>query len=423
MKPGLLRYSVIVCGLVLLFIGTGQAAMVHVDAANTSGIEDGSIQFPFATIQQGLDAAAAGDTVAVAPGIYYGAIELKDQVALVGEQGPGNTIIDGMGALQVIHSPYSPQPRSSINGFTIRNGNNLIYATNRVSFWAASYLDVRDVVLQDGAIALQIMPGAYVTVANTVISNISLRGVDAIWCPPPQFINVTVDNAQTAFFIYQIGISLVNTSVTNVVNFVELWGHRGTGYVSGSHDNIWGYENYSVPNWNGGYAQIALQNVLSADPLFQNPPVDFRLRAGSPLIDAGLDVGLPFYGAAPDIGAYEHSPASILELAAALAESYQKVPLGSFKNAAEQRLKALHNKFMAILNMLSGSRDGGAVAARKGVLQAALNKLMNDVWAKGDGFYGGNPNDDWITTREEQAALYPKVMELKAAIEMELSGL
>ena len=36
------------------------------------------------------------------------------------------------------------------------------------------------------------------------------------------------------------------------------------------------------------------------------PAIDFlKLRAGSPLIDKGTDVGLPFVGAAPDLGAYE----------------------------------------------------------------------------------------------------------------------
>jgi hypothetical protein len=32
---------------------------------------------------------------------------------------------------------------------------------------------------------------------------------------------------------------------------------------------------------------------------------DFRLVSGSPLIDAGLDVGLAFEGKAPDVGAVE----------------------------------------------------------------------------------------------------------------------
>jgi hypothetical protein len=37
------------------------------------------------------------------------------------------------------------------------------------------------------------------------------------------------------------------------------------------------------------------------------PAIDFlKLRAGSPLIDKGTDVGLPFVGAAPDLGAYEY---------------------------------------------------------------------------------------------------------------------
>ena len=36
------------------------------------------------------------------------------------------------------------------------------------------------------------------------------------------------------------------------------------------------------------------------------PAVDFlKLKAGSPLIDKGTNVGLPFAGAAPDLGAYE----------------------------------------------------------------------------------------------------------------------
>ena len=36
------------------------------------------------------------------------------------------------------------------------------------------------------------------------------------------------------------------------------------------------------------------------------PDIDFlNLKSGSNLIDAGVDVGLPYYGKAPDIGAFE----------------------------------------------------------------------------------------------------------------------
>ncbi|MEJ2637046.1 MAG: FlgD immunoglobulin-like domain containing protein, partial [Calditrichia bacterium] len=47
-------------------------------------------------------------------------------------------------------------------------------------------------------------------------------------------------------------------------------------------------------------------NNVTADPMFvDGANGDYRLLAGSPAIDAGVDVGLPYEGAAPDMGAYE----------------------------------------------------------------------------------------------------------------------
>lgn len=48
------------------------------------------------------------------------------------------------------------------------------------------------------------------------------------------------------------------------------------------------------------------ENVVDADPKFVNDKSgDFRLRAGSPAIDAGTSMGLQHCGKAPDIGAFE----------------------------------------------------------------------------------------------------------------------
>jgi hypothetical protein len=48
---------------------------------------------------------------------------------------------------------------------------------------------------------------------------------------------------------------------------------------------------------------------VSVDPQFVNATVpDVRLQPGSPMIDAGTDVGLPFCGAMPDMGAIETCP-------------------------------------------------------------------------------------------------------------------
>ena len=56
-------------------------------------------------------------------------------------------------------------------------------------------------------------------------------------------------------------------------------------------------------------------NLNNVDPLFVNGTQgDFHLQSNSPCIDAGTDVGLPFYGTAPDLGCYEYETTGMLPL-------------------------------------------------------------------------------------------------------------
>jgi hypothetical protein len=48
---------------------------------------------------------------------------------------------------------------------------------------------------------------------------------------------------------------------------------------------------------------------ISVDPQFVDATVpDVHLQPVSPCIDAGIDVGLPYLGLAPDMGAFEFEP-------------------------------------------------------------------------------------------------------------------
>ncbi|MCX7797478.1 MAG: right-handed parallel beta-helix repeat-containing protein [Melioribacter sp.] len=66
--------------------------------------------------------------------------------------------------------------------------------------------------------------------------------------------------------------------------------------------------------------KISASDFISTDPLFTTAPrnadgglpnIDFmHLSPNSQFIDAGVNVGLPFYGNAPDLGAFEYNPVS-----------------------------------------------------------------------------------------------------------------
>jgi hypothetical protein len=56
--------------LIVSFFSITNANIIYVDDSNTSGIENGSLQYPFNTIEEGLAVANAGDTVYIFTGNY-----------------------------------------------------------------------------------------------------------------------------------------------------------------------------------------------------------------------------------------------------------------------------------------------------------------------------------------------------------------
>jgi parallel beta-helix repeat protein len=98
---------------------------IYVDSRNLNDPgQDGSARHPFDSIQKGVDAAGSGDTVQVAPGVYYGEVDIdKSFISLVGQE--GSTIIDGnrtgLVGIHVYHVIPDYTENVSISGFTVRN--------------------------------------------------------------------------------------------------------------------------------------------------------------------------------------------------------------------------------------------------------------------------------------------------------------
>lgn len=96
---------------------------------DVSSSGDGKTPFtPFKSIQEGIDAAAEGDTVIVAKGTYYENIEFKGRNIVLTSGDPNDTsvrdatIIDGNQAGPVVRFSGWEDETCVLTGFTIRNG-------------------------------------------------------------------------------------------------------------------------------------------------------------------------------------------------------------------------------------------------------------------------------------------------------------
>jgi len=94
----------------------------YVDDDNCPG-GSGAPNDPFCRVQDGINAAADGDTVQVEPGTYAERIDFLGKAIVVqSSQGAPVTILDGSGTGPIVSFVNVEGPGSVLEGFTIRNG-------------------------------------------------------------------------------------------------------------------------------------------------------------------------------------------------------------------------------------------------------------------------------------------------------------
>lgn len=104
-----------------------------------------------------------------------------------------------------------------------------------------------------------------------------------------------------------VGNGVGKVTKVDIRNNVIVLNHQGNHIVVEGASNVMVDHNLYWPS------PLRLKKISDANPRVTNPVFvneqanDFRLQASSPAIDAGVDVGLPFDGTAPDLGAFEYA--------------------------------------------------------------------------------------------------------------------
>lgn len=111
----------------ILYIGIATAQQtLYVNAANVSGNENGTFQYPYNTVSEGIGAALAGDTIYIMPGIYTeasGDLYLKDGLVIKGQDSASVIINHGFSNSDLSMNHYTEISDVRFNSLYLGNGN------------------------------------------------------------------------------------------------------------------------------------------------------------------------------------------------------------------------------------------------------------------------------------------------------------
>ncbi len=292
----------------------------HVDASNPACPGSGSPADPFCTIGAAIDAAAPGDTLAVAAGTYPESVVIdKDALTLRGAGATLTTIVGDPASTAVGPATFGVVSSFTLEGFRITSadpGSGLVTGVwvEPANVPGALWL-VRACIVEDLGTGITINDawgGAQALIEDTLVTRCGTGitlfgdGVAIRHCTVFDIGGVGIQAGLPSTF--EVSDSIIASTGAWAVQ--RYWNAQTTLQRLLIHDtnlvnppsvlNAGPFMQYLAEGWPGGFGVWAEFTpspgpVLQADPLFVDAAGgDVRLRSGSPAIDAGAaDAGDP----------------------------------------------------------------------------------------------------------------------------------
>lgn len=154
-------YSILFC---FMYSFVSAQSTIYVDDDNVLGPWNGTEDYPYKLIQQGINAASptGGQTILVYPGTYRESINFNGKlISVMSRKGAEKTVIDGTGS--VVRFDSGENFETVLDGFTIKNGTGTYYSFQ---------------VVGGGIFCLDSSP----TIRNSVLTENKAEYGGGMWC-------------------------------------------------------------------------------------------------------------------------------------------------------------------------------------------------------------------------------------------------
>jgi parallel beta-helix repeat protein len=241
----------------------GNFPILYVDDDNINGPWKGTKEYPFQTIQEGVNRAFNGYTVFVRSGIYDEHVIINKTINLDGEY-KNSTIIDGGGTDDVVTITV---PGVTISGFTIQHSGTQTYHAGIKTLSLDSNVTIEHTIIQNNAIGIYLNYAyelSWNIVRNNTIQN-NMKGIYAHWANNDQITGNTISMNNGN------GIEMERCEQSYIKgNIISNNGECGIYLRGASHKNVIGELNTIRDNTIGVKLSESNRNIINNNNFINN---------------------------------------------------------------------------------------------------------------------------------------------------------